>query len=71
MGVGVNIAENELSTLTVQWVKGRRFATTEELREAVIAWAMECNHNQKGVQWQFITDKARIKLDRLYTKFLD
>jgi len=38
-------------------------------QEAVIVWAMECNDNQKGVQWQFTTDKARIKLDSIYTKF--
>jgi hypothetical protein len=70
-GSWLNIAENELSALTVQCVKGRRFATIEELRDAVIAWAMECNANQKGVQWQFTTDKARIKLDSLYPKFCD
>jgi hypothetical protein len=65
----LNIAENELSALTVQCVKGRRFATIEELREAVVAWAMACNANQKGVQWQFTTEKARIKLQSLYPKF--
>ena len=69
-GSWLNIAENELSALTVQCVKGRRFATIEELRESVNAWVRECNANQKGVQWQFTTENARIKLDSLYPKFL-
>jgi hypothetical protein len=66
----LNIAENELSALTIQCVKGRRFATIEELREAVEAWMRECNENQKGVKWQFTTENARIKLESLYPKFL-
>jgi hypothetical protein len=69
-GSWLNIAENELSALTVQCVKGRRFPTIEELREAVNAWVRECNANQKGVQWQFTTENARIKLESLYPKFL-
>jgi hypothetical protein len=70
-GSWLNIAENELSALTVQCVKGRRFETIDELRAEVTAWARACNANQKGVQWQFTTENARIKLDRLYPKFLD
>jgi hypothetical protein len=70
-GSWLNIAENELSALTAQCVKGRRFGTIEELREAVMAWAKECNAKQKGVDWQFTTEKARIKLVSLYPKFLD
>ena len=69
-GSGLNIAENELSALTIQCVKGRRFATIEELRNEVMAWATACNAKQKGVDWQFNTDQARIKLKSLYPKFL-
>jgi hypothetical protein len=69
-GSWLNIAENELSALTLQCVKGVRFATIEELTEAVNAWVRQCNDNQKGVQWQFTTENARIKLERLYPKFL-
>jgi len=64
-----NIAENELSALTAQCVKGRRFATIEELREEVIVWANQCNTKQKGVDWQFTTDNTRIKLRSLYPNF--
>ena len=38
-GSWLNIAENELSALTMQCVKGRRFGTMEELREEIMAWA--------------------------------
>ena len=44
-GSWLNIAENELSALTIQCVKGRRFATIEELRKEVQAWAEACNGN--------------------------
>jgi hypothetical protein len=69
-GSWLNIAENELSALTAQCVKGRRFGAIEELRDEVMAWAMTCNAKQKGVDWQFTTDQARIKLKSLYPKFL-
>ena len=36
-GSWLNIAENELSALTLQCVKGHRFGTIEELREEVLA----------------------------------
>ena len=67
-GSWLNIAENDLSALTVQCVKHRCFGTAEELRNAVEAWAAEANEKQKGVKWQFTTEKARIKLVSLYPK---
>jgi len=67
-GSWLNIAENELSALTIQCVKGRRFGTIEELRKEVIAWASQCNTKQKGVHWQFNIKNARTKLHSLYPK---
>ena len=61
-GSWLNIAENEVSALTMQCVKGRRWATIEELRKAVEAWMKTCNAGQKGVRWQFNIEKARVKL---------
>ena len=69
-GSWLNIAENELPDLTAHRVTGRRFGTIEELREEVMAWAMDCNGKQKDVQWRFTTEDARIKLQSLYPKFL-
>ena len=65
-----NIAENELNALTMQCMKGRRFGTMEELREEVTAWAADCNARQKGIDWQFTAEDARIKLESLYPMFL-
>jgi len=67
-GSWLNIAENELSTLTIQWVKDWRFGTIKELRKVVAAWAKQCNTKHKGVHWHFSVEKARIKLHSLYPK---
>lgn len=67
-GSWLNIAENELSALTRQCVKGRRFATIEKLRAEVLAWTQQCNAKQKGVIWQFNCQDARVKLRSLYPK---
>jgi hypothetical protein len=64
-GSWLNIAENELSALTAQCVKGRRFGTIEELQEEAMAWAMNCNRKQKGVQWRF-TQKTQESKSNLY-----
>ena len=44
----------------------QRLETIEELRKAVEAWMKLCNENQKGVQWQFNSENARVKLHSLY-----
>jgi hypothetical protein len=67
-GSWLNVAENELSALTRQCVHGRRFETMEKLRDEVTAWATECNDKQKGVQWRFTLENARVKLNSLYPK---
>jgi len=38
------------------------------LREQAAAWETQRNTRQKGVDWQFTTADARIKLKRLYPK---
>src|SRR5947207_2717991 len=65
-GSWLNIAENELSSLTRQCVAGRRFGTIEELRAETAAWAARSNDQQRGVDWQFKVEDARIKLKSLY-----
>ena len=67
-GSWLNIAEIELSALTRQCLD-RRIATIEALQQEVSEWAVTRNKNQKGVDWQFTTDSARIKLKRLYPQF--
>jgi hypothetical protein len=67
-GSWLNIAENELSSMTRQCVTGRRFATIEILREETKAWQEHSNARQRNVDWQFQVDDARIKLKSIYPK---
>jgi hypothetical protein len=67
-GSWLNIAESELSVMTRQCVYGRRFATIAALREETEAWHRYTNDKQRGVDWQFRIDDARIKLKSIYPK---
>jgi hypothetical protein len=67
-GSWLNIAEIELSAMAKQCL-GRRISSITELSEELSAWESARNKNQKGVDWQFTTDTARIKLRRLYPQF--
>jgi hypothetical protein len=69
-GSWLNIAENELSSMTRQCVKDRRFATIEVLRQETAAWAQHTNNRQRGVDWQFRIDDARLKLRTVYPKII-
>ena len=67
-GSWLNIAEIELSAMSKQCLD-RRIASITSLRAELSAWGTARNQNQKGVDWQFTTDSARIKLKRLYPQF--
>jgi hypothetical protein len=67
-GSWLNIAENELSSMTRQCVTGRRFATINELRGETTAWHEYSNARQRGVDWQFTVGDARAKLKSVYPK---
>jgi DDE superfamily endonuclease len=64
-GSWLNIAEIELRALTLQCLD-RRIPDIETLREETKQWEKRRNASQKGVDWQFSTPDARIKLTRLY-----
>ena len=68
-GSWLNIAEIELSALTQQCLN-RRMPDIETLRKEITAWELKRNNQQQGVDWQFTTDDARIKLKRLYPQIL-
>ncbi len=65
-GSWLNIAENELSSMTRQCISGRRIENIEMLRAETSAWAYSSNEKQRGVDWQFTVEKARVKLKSLY-----
>ena len=64
-GSWLNIAETELSVLAMQCLD-RRIPTKQDLEREVEAWEHDRNKATKGVDWQFTTDDARVKLRRLY-----
>ena len=64
-GSWLNIAECELSVVTRQCLN-RRIATMQQVQREVDIWQADRNASQVGVDWQFRTDDARIKLKRLY-----
>ena len=64
-GSWLNIAEIELSALSRQCLD-RRIPEIHTLRQETQTWGRTRNEKQKGVDWQFTTDNARIKLKRLY-----
>ena len=63
-GSWLNMAEIELSVLERQ-LQGR-IGEIEMLESAVRAWETERNAQGASVNWQFTTEDARIKLQRLY-----
>jgi DDE superfamily endonuclease len=67
-GSWLNIAENELSSMTRQCLGDHRFGSTTELAEQTAAWAATSNQKQRGVDWQFCVDDAHAKLKSLYPK---
>jgi len=65
-GSWLNIAECELSSLSRQCLGNQRISAIDELNELLQAWEVDRNSRQKGVNWQFTAEDARIKLKRLY-----
>lgn len=64
-GSWLDMAEPELSVLTRQ-AFGDYLARQAEVADRGLAWAAERNTKQVGIDWQFRTEDARIKLKRLY-----
>ena len=65
-GSWLNIAEVELAAMAAQCLGQRRIPDLETLNGELDAWYKRRNQPQKGVDWQFHTADARIKLKRLY-----
>ena len=67
-GSWLNIAEIELSVLSSQCLD-RRLGDLETVQNEIKAWEQQRNGKQKGVDWRFTTEKARIRLKRLYPQY--
>jgi transposase len=64
-GSWLNMAEIELSILSRQCMRDY-FEKIEQLTVAIAAWERSRNENKAGIDWQFTTADARIKLRKLY-----
>ena len=67
-GSWLNIAENELSSMTRQSIGRRRIGDLKTLQEQILAWSNDVNTTQRGVDWQMKIDDARCKLKSVYPK---
>lgn len=67
-GSWLNIAECELSAMTSQCIKNRRFGAIDFLGKEIKEWAKKINQTQRGVNWQFSIEKARHKLKSIYPR---
>ena len=67
-GSWLDMAEIELNVLNNQCL-GRRMDSIEKVRDEVESWEKSRNGLEKKINWQFTTDKARIKLRRLYPSY--
>ena len=65
-GSWLNIAEIELSALSAECLGNRRIDKLEDLNKELSSWQSDRNKNQKGVDWQFTVEDARIKLKHVY-----
>lgn len=68
-GSWLNIAEIELSAMTKQCLE-RRIDSITSLDHELTSWETARNSLQKGVDRQFTTPDARVKLKRLYPQIL-
>ena len=67
VNAGCPIAQLKVTAPTRQCLS-RRIPDQPTLTAEVRAWQTARNRKQKGVDWQFTTAKARVKLKHLYPK---
>ncbi len=67
-GSWLNMAETELSILSRQCLD-RRIESKETMEREITTWEKNRNEAGAGINWQFTTADARIKLKRLYPSF--
>ena len=67
-GSWLDMAESELAVLTRQCLN-RRIPDKKTLEKEVAAWERHRNKHHAKADWQFTTEKARVKLKRLYPQF--
>ena len=67
-GSWLHVAACELRCLTNQCLSKRRIGALTELQSEIATWSEKTNAKQRGVDWQFRIENARVKLKRRYPK---
>ena len=67
-GSWLNIAENELSSMTSQSIGDRRIGDLKSTSRTDSCVVSDVNGTQRGVDWQMKIDDARCKLKSVYPK---
>jgi hypothetical protein len=67
-GSWLHVAACELRCLTRQCLSDRRLGALPVRQTAIAAWSDKTHSKQRGVDWQFRIENARVKLKRLYPK---
>ncbi len=67
-GSWLDMAEIELNVLNNQCLD-RRMESIDKVRDEAEAWEKARNGLDKKINWQFTSEKARIKLKRLYPSY--
>jgi len=65
-GSRLNVAEVELAAMAAQRLGQRHIPDLATMNSELAAWHARRNRSQKGVDWQFTTADARVRLKRLY-----
>ena len=65
-GSWLDIAEIELSALSLQGLRDKRIPTISALNMILSAWFCDRNSKQKGASWHFNTSDSRTMLKHLY-----
>lgn len=68
-GSWLNMAEIEIQAMSSQCL-ARRIPSLPLLQKELEAWEQERNIEQKGIDWQFTTADARVKLKHLYPEII-
>ena len=62
----VEHCQEQVGLMTRQCVTSCRFETADELRAQTSEWHNHSNTRQRGVDWQFKVDDARVNLKPVY-----
>ena|GEM_PF-1486748 len=64
-GSWLNVADNELSSLTRSCIGGHRIGDLQTLSNRIAAWSKDVNQTQRGVDWQ-MKNRRRLRQTQVH-----